>query len=154
MRQRFSALPAQVFAAVEGFAVQQALAAVMDSLSAANQYLEQTAPWKQAKNGDSQAVATSLYSAAEAVRLAPLLLSPVLPQRAAEVWRRLGWSARGRECRGLAMGRSQAGQSRADWDAALSGELRKAKVNPGHGDHPFCHLHRFTYNRKRARTLG
>jgi methionyl-tRNA synthetase len=91
LRQRFDTLPAQVFAAAEGFAVQQALTAVMDGLSAANQYLEQTAPWKQAKNGAGEAVATSLYTAAEAVRLSALLLSPVLPERAAETWRRLGW---------------------------------------------------------------
>ena len=91
LRQRFTALPDVVFDAVEGFAVQQALAAVMEALTAANQYLEQTAPWKQAKNGTDEAVATSLYTAAEAVRLGALLLSPVLPERSAEVWRRLGW---------------------------------------------------------------
>jgi methionyl-tRNA synthetase len=91
LSQRFSALPAQVFAAVDGFAVQQALAAVMDCLTAANQYLEQTAPWKRAKNGNSQAVAASLYTVAEAMRLGALLLSPVLPERATEAWSRLGW---------------------------------------------------------------
>ena len=91
LRQRFTALPDQVFAAVEGFVVQQALAAVMDGLTAVNQYLEQTAPWKLAKKGASEAVATSLYTAAEAVRLGVLLLSPVLPERAVETWRQLGW---------------------------------------------------------------
>ena len=91
LRQRFTALPDLVFAAVEGFAVQQALAAVMDGLTAVNQYLEQTAPWKLAKKEAGEAVATSLYTAAEAVRLGVLLLSPVLPERAAETWRRLGW---------------------------------------------------------------
>ena len=89
--QRFAALPGQVFAAVDGFAVQQALGAVMDGLTAANQYLQQTRPWEQAKNGAAGAVTTSLYHAAEAVRLGSLLLSPVLPERSAEVWRRLGW---------------------------------------------------------------
>ena len=91
LKQRFSVLLAQVFAAVDIFAVQQALSAVMDGLTAANQYVEQAAPWKLAKNGAGEAVATSLYTAAEAVRLGTLLLSPVLPERAAEAWRRLGW---------------------------------------------------------------
>jgi methionyl-tRNA synthetase len=91
LRASFAALPGQVFAQVEGFAVQQALAAVMDALTTANQYLEATAPWKQAKAGNQAAVDAALYHAAEAVRIGALLLSPVLPERSAETFARLGW---------------------------------------------------------------
>jgi methionyl-tRNA synthetase len=90
LRERFTALPERVFTQVGGFAVQGALSAVMEALTAANQYLEKAAPWKSAKAGDSGAVAASLYAAAEAVRIAAVLLGPVLPERAAETLRRLG----------------------------------------------------------------
>jgi methionyl-tRNA synthetase len=102
--QRFAALPEEVFGQVESFAVQQALAAVMDALTAANQYLEATAPWKLAKAGESGTVANSLYCAAEAVRIAALLLSPVLPERSAEILRRLGCDPAGPQAGGLAWG--------------------------------------------------
>ena len=36
-------------------------------------------------------VATTLYYAIEALRLASVLLQPVMPERMAELWRRLGW---------------------------------------------------------------
>jgi methionyl-tRNA synthetase len=36
-------------------------------------------------------VDTILYNAAEALRLTSILLWPVLPERMAELWRRLGW---------------------------------------------------------------
>ena len=34
-----------------------------------------------------------LYHAAEALRLASVLLWPIMPERMAELWRRLGWDA-------------------------------------------------------------
>ena len=104
LRRRFADLPNQVFAQVEGFAVQQALAAVMDALTAANQYLETASPWKRARAGESAAVAASLYCAAEAVRIAALLLTPVLPERSAEALRRLGCPADASQAGGLAWG--------------------------------------------------
>ena len=90
LRRRFEALPGQVFEQVESFAVQQALVKVMEALGTANQYLEAAAPWKKIKAGDLPAAARSLYAAGEAVRLAAVLLSPVTPERSAEVLRRLG----------------------------------------------------------------
>lgn len=104
LRARFETSTSQVFTVLEGFAVQQVLATVMEGLSAANQYLEQSAPWKRAKNGEIEAVFTCLYTTAEVVRLAALLLSPVLPERSAEVFRRLGWQPSGQVQCDLAWG--------------------------------------------------
>ena len=91
LRQQAEALPGKVFALVEAFAVHEAIAQVMALLEAANGYLERTAPWKTAKAGDLARTAAILYTAAEALRLAGALLSPVMPERAAELFRRLGW---------------------------------------------------------------
>ena len=75
-----------------------------DALTAANQYLETASPWKRARAGESAAVAASLYCAAEAVRIAALLLTPVLPERSAEALRRLGCPADASQAGGLAWG--------------------------------------------------
>jgi methionyl-tRNA synthetase len=91
LRRLCEALPVQVFNLLDEYAINQALAQIMDALTAANQYLEQTAPWKRAKEGDEAGVNTSLYTASEALRIASVLMSPVMPAKMQEVWERLGW---------------------------------------------------------------
>lgn len=95
LREQIAALPEKVFAQVNGFAVNGALADLMDALGAVNAYLERAAPWTQAKNGDAGRVGTILYTAAETLRLVSVLLSPVIPEKAAEIWDRLGWQPAG-----------------------------------------------------------
>jgi methionyl-tRNA synthetase len=91
LRARCAALPEATFEHIESLAVNDALAEVMEVVREINRYLEQTAPWKQAKAGDDQRVATILYTGLEALRFASVLLQPVMPERVAELWRRLGW---------------------------------------------------------------
>jgi methionyl-tRNA synthetase len=90
LRDCFRGLPEQIFAAIDQFAVQQALVLVLDGLTLANQALEKTAPWKQAKAGNLDSVRNILYTTAEAVRISAVLLSPVLPEKSKEILRRLG----------------------------------------------------------------
>ncbi len=92
LRQQAEALPGLVFERVDLFAVSDALEQIMSFLSATNAYLERTTPWKEAKSGSRERVATILYTAAEALRLAGVLLSPVMPEQAAELFCRLGWN--------------------------------------------------------------
>jgi len=91
LRERCLLALERVFKLVEAFALNEALAHTMDLVGEINRYLERMAPWTQAKQGHVERVATILYTAAEALRLASLLLQPVLPERMCEVWRRLGW---------------------------------------------------------------
>jgi len=91
VQSQLAGLPELVFEQVERFAVHAGLADALDALGAVNGYLERAAPWAQAKAGQSGQVATTLYTAAEALRLAAVVLSPVLPDKTAEAWRRLGW---------------------------------------------------------------
>jgi methionyl-tRNA synthetase len=92
LRAQIEVLPEAVFAQVEAFQVHTALSLVMDGLAAVNGYLERAAPWAQAKQGSLARVGVILSTAAEALRLSALLLLPVLPQKAAETCRRLGWA--------------------------------------------------------------
>lgn len=52
---------------------------------------------------------TILYTTGEALRIGVLLLSPVMPERAAEAWRRLGWQPPRRLANGLAWGQWKPG---------------------------------------------
>jgi methionyl-tRNA synthetase len=109
LQAQVTALPAAVFAQVENFGVNAALVLAMDALSAVNGYLERTAPWSQAKAGRSDVVDTILYTAGEALRLVSVLLWPVMPEKTAEVWRRLGWQPGESLADGLAWGGLQPG---------------------------------------------
>jgi methionyl-tRNA synthetase len=109
LRERCQALPSQVFGLVGELALNEALAQVMGVVKETNRYLEQTAPWQQAKHGHTGRVETALYYAAEALRLAALLLQPVLPEQMFEVWRRLGWQPPSPLRDGLTWGQLQPG---------------------------------------------
>jgi methionyl-tRNA synthetase len=93
LRERCQVLVPRVLAQVERLRLNEALANVMDGVNRINAYLEETAPWSLAKQkGRQREIDTALYTAAEALRLLSILLWPVLPERTAELWRRLGWS--------------------------------------------------------------
>ena len=86
------ALGPQVFALVESLALNQALGQIFELVKAINIYLlEQSTPWREAKVKNMARVETILDQALEALRLAAVLLQPVLPERMTELWQRLGW---------------------------------------------------------------
>jgi methionyl-tRNA synthetase len=68
--------------------------AVWELIRATNAYIEDTKPWELNKRGDAHAVATVLGDCLESLRIVALLASPVIPNAAAELWRRLGLSGR------------------------------------------------------------
>jgi methionyl-tRNA synthetase len=109
LRGLVEALPGQVFTQVDQFAIHSALGQCVDALVAINGYLERSAPWLRAKAGDQERVATILYTAGEALRLVSILLAPVLPERTAELWRRLGWQPPEKLAEGLRWGGWQPG---------------------------------------------
>lgn len=92
LREQSLATAKRVLAQVEQLRLNEALANVMSMVNKINGYLEQTAPWTLAKQAGRQAeLETALYTAAETLRLTAILLWPVMPERTAELWRRLGW---------------------------------------------------------------
>jgi len=68
--------------------------AVWDLIRAANAFIEDRAPWKLNKAGDSEAVAGVIGDCLETLRIVALLASPVIPHASAELWRRLGLAGR------------------------------------------------------------
>jgi len=57
----------------------------------ANQFIEQTAPWKLAKQNESVALDSALYQLAESLRIIAILISPVSPKAAHGIFDQLNW---------------------------------------------------------------
>ncbi|MBK8189700.1 MAG: methionine--tRNA ligase [Vampirovibrionales bacterium] len=55
-----------------------------------NLFIDEKAPWTLAKNGETERLAAVLYSVLERLRQIALLLSPVCPSMAAQIWSQLG----------------------------------------------------------------
>jgi methionyl-tRNA synthetase len=80
----------KVFAAMDEVRIHQAIEETMELVRAVNRYLEVKAPWKAVKDGGPEAIAATLATAAEAIRLAVSLLIPVMPGKCGEALYRLG----------------------------------------------------------------
>jgi methionyl-tRNA synthetase len=67
------------------------VASVWEIVGRANHYLVEKEPWKVAKDTGRRAeLGSILYAAAEALRILAVLISPIMPRAAAELWRQLG----------------------------------------------------------------
>ncbi len=79
--------------AMDGFAIHEGAAAAFRLIDATNEYLAATAPWMLAKDpAAADRLGQVLFDAAEAVRLAAVWLSPVMPASSLEILRRVGAS--------------------------------------------------------------
>jgi len=71
--------------------LQSALLATWDLVNRANQYVDQTAPFKLAKQPDqAKRLDEVLYNLTEACRILAVLLHPVIPETAAKIYAQLG----------------------------------------------------------------
>ncbi len=81
-------------ASMDVHALHEGAAAAFRLISAANNYIAETQPWSLAKDpANADRLNGVLADTAEAVRIAAVLLSPVMPASATEILRRLGDSA-------------------------------------------------------------
>ncbi len=78
-------------AAMERFAIHEAIAAVWRIVEHLNGYLTEQEPWKVAKDeAQADRLRTILYTALEGLRALAVMLSPVLPKAAQKLWTALG----------------------------------------------------------------
>lgn len=87
------AAPAALRAAVENMRLDRGVEEVMNVIRSANRYMEKTAPWTLAKQGDMKRLATVLYTASETLRIVSGLLLPIMPEKMKELRLTLGMSA-------------------------------------------------------------
>jgi methionyl-tRNA synthetase len=77
--------------AMDAFALHEGVAAAYEIVDATNGFIADSAPWKLAKDPANAArLDAVLFEAAEAVRVAAVLLLPVMPSSCAEILRRIG----------------------------------------------------------------
>ena len=79
--------------AFDRFEFSKGLEAVSSLISSVDKFIVECAPWKLARQSDETSqklLDETLYTAAEALRIATALLYPVLPQSAPKIWEQLG----------------------------------------------------------------
>lgn len=99
-------------AAMDAFALHEGAAAAFALVDAANEHIAETEPWTLARRGEQDRLTQVLSDVVEAVRIAAVLLLPVMPRSCAEILRRLG---EGRD----------ASQVRFDADTAWAGNRER-----------------------------
>ena len=78
-------------AALDAYDPQEALRSAWELLSATNRFLMGEEPWKLAKEGgDRSHLAAVIHDSAEALRHVAVMIAPVMPAAAREMFRRLG----------------------------------------------------------------
>lgn len=77
-------------AAMDAFALHEAANRAFGLVDAANEYIAETEPWTLARQGHQERVTQVLSDVVEAVRIAAMLLMPVMPGSCAEILRRVG----------------------------------------------------------------
>jgi len=77
--------------AMDVFALERGAAAAFRIIDAANEYIASTEPWALARDpARADALSQVLFDVAEVVRIAAVLLLPIMPGSAAEILRRVG----------------------------------------------------------------
>ncbi len=100
-------------AAMERFALHEAAFAAFGLVDAANEFIAETEPWTLARQGHQERLTQVLSDVVEAVRIAAVLLLPVMPESCAEILRRMGEER-------------NPGELRLDRDAAWAGGRERA----------------------------
>ena len=83
---------ANMIASFAEFEFSKGLEALWALLSATDKYIVEQAPWTLLKKGEEgrAALDETLYTAANVLRIATVLLAPVLPESTAKIWAQLG----------------------------------------------------------------
>jgi methionyl-tRNA synthetase len=77
--------------AMDRFGLETGVAAAFRLVDAANEYIAGSEPWALARDpGKAERLSQVLFDVAEAIRIAAVLLLPVMPGSAAEILRRMG----------------------------------------------------------------
>ena len=88
---RFPQAVKSVDSLMDELAFNKALQSIWELVSAANKYIDDTAPWALAKKAeDRERLGTVMYNLCEAVRLVGLLVAPFMPETAARIAAILG----------------------------------------------------------------
>jgi methionyl-tRNA synthetase len=127
-----AALPASVHAAMQRFAIHEALVGIWAFIGAANKYIEETKPWVLAKRStDHGRLTTVLATMAEVIRLIAYHCAPFLPTTAAAIAASLGLPWPPEQCAPATLQWSTAASHATVREAAV---LFPKQARPAEGD--------------------
>ena len=82
--------------AMDVYALHEGAAAAFRLIDATNEFIASSEPWKLAKDpANADQLTQVLFDAAEAIRLAAVMLTPIMPASSAEILRRVGMAGHG-----------------------------------------------------------
>src|SRR5690554_2055528 len=91
LRQAFTDLPAKVTRQFDELQFDRAVESVMEAVRKANKYIADVKPWELARDESlSQRLDTVLNTLLEALRVASILLDPIIPAKAHELRKQIG----------------------------------------------------------------
>jgi len=74
---------------LDNFQMDRLIQNIMDFVRSINGYMEKNQPWKLVKE-DKKLAGNVLYNAAESLRIATVMLSPIMPEKCKEILNALG----------------------------------------------------------------
>lgn len=78
-------------AEMESMKLSDAMKTIWAFISRSNKYIDETAPWKLAKNPEQKSeLAATLYNLVESLRVISIMISPAMPSTARKIWKQLG----------------------------------------------------------------
>ena len=84
----------EYIANMDGYRIADAIDSVIEMLSRANKYIDETTPWTLAKDeSQKERLATVLYNLLEAIRWGATMLYPIIPETAEEILEKLSAGA-------------------------------------------------------------
>jgi methionyl-tRNA synthetase len=87
---------------IESFRLNQFVEETLELVRATNRFVEHNKPWELAKNKQAEKLNQVLYVAAEVLRQVSVLLSPIIPEKCAEIQRQIGIARDSVESKSLA----------------------------------------------------
>ncbi|MEM6445247.1 MAG: methionine--tRNA ligase [Cyanobacteria bacterium P01_D01_bin.123] len=92
LRAIAAGLPERTATAYDRYNFQKAGETAFELIRASNKYLDTEAPWAKYKQGEQAAVESILYEVLESVRIATILLSPLIPHLSLTILQQLGYA--------------------------------------------------------------
>jgi methionyl-tRNA synthetase len=85
--------PSIVNGQMDKLAFSAALKLIWNLVGRANLYIEQKAPWKMSKAGETDKLAAVMYNLCEVLKVSAFLISPFIPSTSEKMWKQLGLSS-------------------------------------------------------------